>query len=140
MRDTKDYLAWIADNVPGDGYGKCEGASRAMAKTFSELEVRHGHFYCYSWGRRAHWWCLRKEDDLIVDPTGFQYPTGFQICHDRQGKRYEDLTDCTREELLERVPAGVCMNCGCDVFKFDTFCSDACHDAVVAEFNAELGG
>jgi len=139
MNDTDRYLAWIKENVKGDGYGDCAEVVPAMAKTFPELQVRKGFFHCLSWGRRQHWW-LCREDGLIVDPTGAQHPTGFLVCRDRHGVRYEDLTDLPEEELWRRVPTGRCANCGGDAYNGDTVCSDVCHNEYAAYLqNPELG-
>ena len=137
------YMAWIRKNVETDGYGRCMEVSQAMSEKFPELEVRKGFFNCTAWGRRAHAWCRFRHGIKgcecpyqIVDPTGKQHPTGKHFPN--TDAFYEDLTDCTEDELLDRVPSGVCMNCGEPVYRMDQFCSKGCENAVVAEFNAEL--
>lgn len=142
------YMAWIARRMDleshGYGYGKCKEISQAMAEAFPELEVRKGFYHCASWGRRTHFWCrflhgIEGEEDpwQIVDPTGKQHPSGSHFPN--QAFRYEDLTDCSEGELLDRVPSSVCMNCGAPVYRTDQFCSPGCEDAVVAEFNRPSG-
>jgi hypothetical protein len=127
---TRDrYLAWIAENVEGSGYGECEQIAGAMARAFpEELEVRKGFFFDAVWGRRGHWWC-RTRDGRIVDPTARQHPTGALLPED--GSDYEDLTDATPEQMAERVPTGRCMECGDDVYRGQTFCSLNCERAFV---------
>ena len=52
----------MAANVSGDGYGKCREVTENMAAAFPQLTRVRGHYYCDSWGERAHWW--------LVEPLG----------------------------------------------------------------------
>ena len=70
--ETK-YSAWIAENVEGDGYGQCKEITRQMADAFPELTRVRGHYYCWAWGERAHWWLTYAGD--IIDPTSQQFPS-----------------------------------------------------------------
>lgn len=109
------YQEWIAANVEGNGYGKCQNYCKLMSGIFTELREAKGFFHCV-WGARQHYW-LVAPDSSIVDPTRGQFPGGGE---------YEELAE---EELKDRCPTGVCMDCGEDVFHKDTFCSPECEEA-----------
>jgi len=135
MRDA--YKVWIDQNVNDDnGYGKCDELTRRMVKAFPTLTRRKGFFHSVFWGRRQHWWC-RDEGGDIVDPTARQHPDG--ICFPKSDEAYEDLTDCTDDELAERVPSGKCMDCGAEVYGGKRFCNSACERATLAMMNQEAG-
>ena len=68
------YQEWIARNVPGDGYGRCEEFSRKMVAAFPGLRQAYGNYYCFVWGERGHFWCVDLEK-YIVDRTSQQFPS-----------------------------------------------------------------
>lgn len=124
------YAAWIEKHVKGDGYGKCVEVVKAMGVAFPELSVRFGFYFC-AWGRREHWWL--RCGDRIIDPTGRQHPGGSLFPESDIG--YEDLTNLDADELANKVPTGVCMNCGDPVYRGDTFCDDSCEAATIKYLN-----
>lgn len=128
------YEEWIKANVKDDGYGKCESIVKQMSKAFPKLEVRKGFFHSCLWGQRGHWW-LRTPDGDIVDPTGLQHPDGmlFPILVEK----YEDLTDLSDEAMVDRVPSGVCMDCGNPVYCGNTFCNEECEAKTMAYLGLE---
>lgn len=109
------HAEWIKKNVEGNGYGECHEKAKAMAAAFPGLRYARGFFHCI-WGARQHGWCV-DEDGTVVDPTRGQFPGPGE---------YEEIPD---DQLAERVPTGVCMDCGGDVFKGATFCSKSCENA-----------
>lgn len=116
-----EYQDWIDQNVD-DAYGECAAVTQAMADQFPELTRVRGHYYCFSWGERAHWWLTDGEE--IVDPTAKQFPS--------RGKgAYVPWVDGTPE------PTGICANCGEPAFNGDTVCSDACGNACCGHGNVE---
>jgi hypothetical protein len=130
------YVAWIAANVEGDGYGKCRDVSENMAAAFPELKQVRGWYDCPLWGARSHWWC-RTEDGTIVDPTAAQFPSAGIF-------NYRELDESNREQL---VPAGTCPNCGGAVYvtldkaeegEIPTVCSERCHGEYLAYCNSGL--
>lgn len=113
---TNKYDIYIKDLIKKESsYGKCEKWSEEMNKTFPELVRVKGFYHCPIWGRRTHWW-LKTKDDIIVDPSKDQFPS-------KGYGKYEELQDF---ELEERVPTGVCLYCGEEVYKENIFCSDKC--------------
>ena len=112
------YADWIRANVEGNGYGKCKKYVDQMKQVFPELVVRRGFYHCPIWNERQHWW-LEAEDGSIIDPTAEQFPS-------KGGGRYEPLND---DELEDRVPTGVCMDCGKPVYHHALFCSAACEES-----------
>ena len=70
----RKYADWILANVEGDGYGQCKEVTRQMAEAFPELKRIRGHYYCWAWGERAHWW-LADANGTIIDPTAQQFPS-----------------------------------------------------------------
>lgn len=130
------YSLWIESEVQGDGYGKCEEVSKRMHGVFPELEVRFGFFMATApWGRRQHWW-LRTSEGEIVDPTGRQHPNGDLF--PQSSVLYEDLTDLDDEALADKVPTGVCMDCGGPVYRGQTFCNETCEEATRAYMEGEV--
>jgi len=118
-----EYQDWIDRNVDS-GYGECAEVTQAMADQFPELQRVRGHYYCFSWGERAHWW-LTDAAGAIVDPTARQFPS--------RGKgAYVPWVEGEPE------PTGICPNCGEYVYDGGTVCSDACSNAYVAFINAGL--
>lgn len=113
------YYSWILKFVT-KAYGRCEQYSKEMQKEFPELILCKGFYYCPYWGRRQHWW-LKTETGEIVDPTYMQFPSvGL-------GK-YEEISD---DELEDKVPSGVCLECGDPVYRGKTFCSKTCETLTV---------
>lgn len=130
MSKPKPYSSWIAANVIGDGYGECAALAPKMAEAFHELELRKGLYHCPVWGERQHCWCRIRGTETIVDPTGRQFPTG--QCFPPNPAFYEDLTDASEEQIAERVPSGVCLDCGEPVFRGSQFCGESCQRAYTA--------
>lgn len=114
LRELSAYAAWIVTNVP-EPRGKCAAATLAMSAAFPELKRVRGHYECYAWGRRDHWW-LVTTDGQIVDPTAAQFPSH------GLGEYIE------RDESLPE-PTGKCPDCGEFVYGRGTFCSRACSEA-----------
>ncbi len=107
----KKYREWISENVQ-NAYGKCAEVTNEMAVAFPELVRVRGHYYCWVWGERSHWW-LVDENGSIVDPTAEQFPS-------KGNGEYVQWIDGTPE------PTGKCANCGNLVYNGDTCCSEIC--------------
>jgi hypothetical protein len=90
------YAKWIKENVP-EAYGTCREVTKDMLKVFPHLRRVRGHYHCFSWGDREHWW-LEDESGNVIDPTRMQFPS--QGCG-----TYHELSD-------EPEPTGMCPNCG----------------------------
>jgi len=106
------YNQWIIDNVQGDGYGQCAEITDAMQKEFPELIRVRGHYLCYAWGERSHWW-LRDNKGEVIDPTKMQFPSiGIGL--------YKEWIDGSPE------PTGKCPNCEGYCYNHDFCCSDEC--------------
>lgn len=119
------YAEWIAAYVAQhDDFvrGKCSQATKEMVEVFPELRRACG-FAHVSWGSDQHWWCVAPNGS-VVDPTAGQF---------RGAIRYEEL-DPNDPTTRRRVPTGVCMDCGGDVFNGDTFCSPECEAATTAYY------
>lgn len=101
--------------------GECKDATSKMIEAFPELRIACG-FVHTTWGSDQHFWCVAP-DGTIVDPTREQFPIVFQ---------YEEIDP---EKDRDRVPTGVCMDCGEPVYLGKTFCSDECEQATVAYLN-----
>lgn len=105
------YQEWI-DQLD-DVTGKCEEITAAMAEAFPELRRVRGHYHCWIWGKREHWWLM--DGDEVVDPTAAQFPS----------KGEGSYVEWEGEE-----PTGMCPNCG-------EYCYDNeqvhehCHDEFV---------
>ena len=53
--------------------GRCkEMVDEAIALDPSLIAVR-GHYWCWQWGKQAHWWCVRPNGE-IYDPSIGQFP------------------------------------------------------------------
>jgi hypothetical protein len=111
------HTAWIAANVPNP-YGTCQEVTEAMQAAFPELTRVRGHYFCWAWGERAHWWLI-DADGQVVDPTAAQFPS-------RGLGHYEPWIEGTPE------PTGNCANCGGPCFNGDTCCSESCGHAYAA--------
>ena len=104
------YDQWIIANV-SDPLGKCSEYTLEMCQKFPELTRVRGHYYCYVWGQREHWWC--KNGDEIIDPTANQFPSnGYG--------EYVELDESLPE------PTGKCLECGSYCYDNRYFCSDIC--------------
>lgn len=108
------YQNWIEQNAPkgSDAYGKCAETTERMIKAFPELKRIRGHYYCYIWGERTHWW-LQDQDGSIVDPTATQFPSG--------GNGHYEAWDESKPE-----PTGICPNCGDYCYNGSNCCSENC--------------
>src|SRR5688572_29828181 len=110
--------------------GQCAKATQEMVEAFPELKRVPGHVYTIGWGKRAHWWCVAPDGE-IVDPTVSQF---VGACVD-----YEPF------EAGHEVRVGRCMNCGDDIYAVilvldeppprPYFCGDHCS----AEMAREVG-
>lgn len=110
------YQEWIEANV-ADPYGRCEEATAQMAEAFPELRRVRGHYYCFAWGERQHWW-MEDAEGNVVDPTAAQFPSG--------GRGHYEEWDGSP------LPTGSCPQCSNPVYDGGTCCSEACHAAYVA--------
>jgi hypothetical protein len=111
------YLKWIAENVT-EQYGKCKEVTDKMKEVFPELQQIRGHYYCHTWGERAHWW-LTDEDGTIIDPTKEQFPS-------KGNGPYEPWIEGSPE------PTGKCPNCGELIYHGGYTCNESCHNAYVS--------
>ncbi len=107
------YNEWINENIP-DSYGACREATRDMQKAFPELRRVRGHYHCWIWGVREHWWLV--DGDEIVDPTAAQFPSKGQ-------GRYK--------EFEGQEPTGKCINCGKYYYNGEAVCQQSCYDEFV---------
>lgn len=117
---------WLATNSP---YGQCESATAAMAAAYPELRRVRGHVDTM-WGRRAHWWLITPDGE-IIDPTAGQF----------QGVACSYVPWTPDEE----VRLGKCMNCGAEIWGVvDTLDSQprmsACDERCEAELAAWIDG
>jgi hypothetical protein len=112
------YATWIAANVKGDGYGQCAETTKAMADAFPELTRVRGHYFCWAWGEREHWW-LTTSSNEIVDPTCKQFPS--------KGRGGYIPWDESRPQ-----PTSICPNCSGHCFNDDYCCSESCERAYAA--------
>jgi hypothetical protein len=106
------YADWITANVKGSSYGQCKSITLQMADAFPELTRVRGHYYCWIWGERAHWWLVDPDGD-IVDPTAKQFPS-------LGNGEYVPWIEGSPE------PTGMCPNCGGYCYDHNTCCCDAC--------------
>jgi hypothetical protein len=114
----QEYMDWVKENVPENPYGECAEITEKMSQAFPELRRVRGHYYCTTWGERAHWWLI-DEDMQVVDPTASQFPSkGTGV--------YVAWTEGTKE------PTGLCPNCGEHCYDGDQVCSESCHNAYVS--------
>ncbi len=118
--DTKKYADWIDQNVTKT-YGKCEEYTELMAKAFPELTRVRGHYHCFDWGKREHWWLVTKEGQ-IIDPTSAQFPS-------KGLGNYEPWIEGTKE------PTGKCIYCGGYAYDGNIWCSDECKQKLIAYHN-----
>jgi len=112
MSESK-YEDWIKENV-FDGTGRCLEFSMKMKEVFPELKLVRGHYICYCWGKRDHWW-LKTEEGVLVDPTKNQFPS-------KGSGEYEEWCE-GREE-----PTGRCLNCRKYVYENEDFCCIECKE------------
>lgn len=108
---NQQYADWIAVNV-AEPYGKCAEVTLAMAEAFPELTRVRGHYYCFAWGERTHWWLTTREG-TIVDPTASQFPS-------RGNGEYVEL------DASAPMPTGKCPNCSGLCYDGGYCCSDRC--------------
>jgi len=88
------YQEWIKENVPK---GTCCEITKAMQVVFPELRRVRGHYHCWIWGKREHWWLMNGDE--VIDPTKDQFPS-------RGEGTYVELPKGMPE------PTGMCPNCG----------------------------
>lgn len=126
MSDQR-YAEWIKANVSGTGFGDCAKVTAAMAAAFQELRRVRGHYYCFIWGARQHWWLVAGAGE-VVDPTCEQFPS----------KGRGEYVEFTGKD--EDLPTGVCMDCGESTYRGDSFCSKACEIATLGYLGCDAGG
>ena len=117
----KKYNLWISENV-NETYGKCAELTLKMQEAFPELTRVRGHYYCYTWGEREHWWLFDEENQQIVDPTVDQFPS-------KGIGEYMPLDESLPE------PTGMCPNCGEYCFEGNSMCSENCEISYMAYLN-----
>lgn len=105
------YQEWI-DQL-GDTYGTCHEVTKEMAKEFPELQRVRGHYFCWVWGEREHWWLTNGDE--VIDPTASQFPS-------KGGGEYE--------EWEGPEPTGMCPNCGEYCYNHEQV-HEHCHDEFV---------
>ena len=110
------YEEWMAD--VGHPEGRCEEVTLQMQEVFPELERVRGHYHCWEWGKREHWW-LTDPDGEILDPTALQFPSF-------GAGEYEPWNEGDPE------PRGKCLNCGKYVYE-SNFCNDTCRRAFMLD-------
>jgi len=115
------YSEWIVINVI-DPVSTCREVTMEMEKEFPELTRVRGHYHCWIWGVREHWWLFDPAGN-VVDPTRAQFPS-------RGDGVYVPWNEGAPE------PTGKCANCGDYVFDGSTLCGESCR----VEFMVELGG
>lgn len=111
-----EYADWITTVT--ETYGTCREVTEAMAVAFPELTRVRGHYYCFAWGERAHWWLVDPAGE-IVDPTATQFPSKGRGVY-------------IPWEEGDQEPTGMCPNCGGNVYDGDACCSDKCDVEYVA--------
>jgi len=114
------YEQWIKDNVT-ETYGKCSEVTLRMQKAFPELIRVRGHYYCYAWGEREHWWLTL--DEKIIDPTSSQFPS-------------KGFGDYIPWDESQPEPTGKCPNCGEYCYEGRTLCSEDCEISYMAYINS----
>jgi hypothetical protein len=112
------YAEWIKENVP-ETRGTCREVTRDMLKAFPHLRRVRGHYHCWIWGEREHWWLVNGGE--IIDPTVDQFPS-------RGQGTYVELPEDAQ------TPTGRCPNCGDYCFDGEQV-HEHCHD----EFLRSLG-
>lgn len=112
------YDNWIKDNVVNPR-AKCKIYAELMIKTFPELRLVRGHYYCFAWGAREHWWCETPKGK-IVDPTKQQFPS---------------LGNGTYEEHTGPEPLGKCLNCRNYCYENEHFCCSKCEKVYMDYLN-----
>lgn len=110
------YIENILALTPESAFGRCKEITALMQEKFPGLKLIRGHYLCPVWGRRAHWWLVDENDD-IIDPTAIQFPSF-------GGGTYLPW-DETKPE-----PTGKCMNCGTYCFLGSTACSKECYHEI----------
>ncbi len=86
------YQEWIDQQTDVT----CRIVTKQMAKEFPELRRVRGHYYCWVWDKREHWWLTNGDE--IIDPTASQFPS-------KGEGRYEEFDDGPE-------PTGMCLECG----------------------------
>lgn len=82
------YQAYFMDKK--EAYGDCYNQCIKMVKAFPELRIVYGQYIDWVWGGREHFWCVDK-NDVIVDPTGSQFPSQSKIYLPRKYVSIEEL-------------------------------------------------
>jgi hypothetical protein len=111
LPNLRDYQKWIDANA-SEARGKCAEVTKAMHERFPELNRVRGYYYCFAWGKRAHWWLVDARGN-VIDPTASQFPS--------KGNGEYMPWDETQAE-----PTGRCFNCGEFCYNNETCCSESC--------------
>lgn len=113
---NQKYADWIAAYLKTTNpYGRCKEACTTMQTVFTELVLVPGYVDTGTWGRRAHWWCVTLEGD-VVDPTVSQFPGGvwyYQPYKEGDAMRLGKCMDCGTE-IWGASPAHVYSTSVCD--------------------------
>ena len=128
------YEAWIAAWVLKQPFlrGTCARGAKEMVEAFPELRRVAGWVFGPKMPPTEHFWCVTR-DAAIVDPTAGQFEGELNYREFRPG---------------DSVCVGRCMNCGDYIYapveSLDdpgnrrSVCSDACENALEAEYAAEM--
>lgn len=72
----EEYQIYI-DSLTKNPYGRCKEETKAMKQVFPHLETVYGYYHCPIWGSRRHFFLYDPtRNNLIVDPTAKQFPSG----------------------------------------------------------------
>jgi len=123
------YRVWIQEYEARCGalLGRCAKATGEMVCVFPELRRASGYALTL-WGRRAHWWCVAPDGE-IIDPTENQFPL--------------PVAEYIEWRPGDEVCVGKCMNCGEEIWRAvqsldgerATICGEMCRAVLDREFN-----
>jgi len=95
--------------------GKCKQLAEDLVSVDPTLKLVRGYYYCYSFGKQAHWWC-EKSDGTIVDPSARQFPSNGHG-HYEPFDGFCECAECGRRIKEEEA----------DIEGRYAFCSTRCH-------------
>jgi len=95
--------------------GKCKQLAEDLVAVDPTLKLVRGHYYCFSFGKQAHWWC-EKPDGTIVDPSAKQFPSNGHGLYEP----FNGICECAEcgKEIKEEEA---------DIDGRYAFCSTRCH-------------
>ena len=115
-----EYNQWISRHYSTSlsARTKCEEATEQMVNDFPELTRVRGEIeveepYNLPPTKTFHWWCVTGEN-IIVDPTGHQYPT--------------KILKYIPVDLDKGTPTGKCMHCGSITYNHKYVCCKNCEE------------